>query len=138
MAINGDRMYGDFLDKDNSVAIVGVSRDRKKWGYRIYRKLKPLFRKVYPVNLKYADIEGDKCYRELREIPEKPDLVITVVPPAVTERVVEICGDMNIGKLWMQPGSESEKAIKMCKERGIECMHGACFVADGLKKGFDD
>ncbi|MBN2042409.1 MAG: CoA-binding protein [Candidatus Aenigmarchaeota archaeon] len=131
-------MDGDFLNKENVIAVIGATENKKKWGYKIYKKLKGVFRRVYPVNPKYGKIYGDKCYPGLKSLPEKPDLVITVVPPSVTEKVVEVCGDMNIRKVWMQPGSESEKAINMCREMGIECMHDACFVVDGMKESFKD
>ena len=72
----------------------------------------------------------------MKSMPERPDVVITVVPPKVTEKVVETCRELGIRRVWMQPGSESLDAIKSCKRNRIECMHDACFVVDGLKKMF--
>ena len=48
--------------------------------------------------------------------------------------VVEKCIELEIMKIWMQPGSESVSAIKRCEENGINCIHHACFIVDGLKE----
>jgi len=127
----------DFLDRKNKIAVIGVSNNHEKWGYKVYRSLKNSGFKVYPVNPKHEKIDSDRCYPDLRSIPEKIDEVITVVPPEVTENVVKICKELGIGKVWMQPGSESEDAIRFCEENGINVIHDACFVVDGLKKGWE-
>jgi len=127
----------DFLDRKNKIAVIGVSNNHEKWGYKVYRSLKNSGFKVYPVNPKHEKIDSDRCYPDLRSIPEKIDEVITVVPPEITENVVKICKELGIGKVWMQPGSESEDAIRFCEENGINVIHDACFVVDGLKKGWE-
>lgn len=114
------------------IAVVGASPNREKWGWKIYNKLKTLGFEVFPVNSHHSEINGEKCYPSLKDLPLKPDLVITVVPPQVTERVVEECRDLGIKRVWMQPGSESERAIEFCRANGIEVTYNACFVADFL------
>ncbi len=126
-----------FLEKENVIAVVGATTNHEKWGYKVFRKLKESFPKVYPVNPRYKKILGDRCYQDLKSLPEKPDVVITVVPPKVTEDVVRECRRLGIRMVWMQPGSESREAIGFCGDNGIECMHSACFVVDGLKRRFE-
>ena len=111
-----------FLDKRNVFAVVGASRDPKKYGYQVYKDLKGAGYKVYPVNPNAQEILGDKCYPSLEKLPVKPDVVNVVVPPKVTEHLVETCKKLGITKVWMQPGSESEKAIKFCEENGINVV----------------
>ena len=122
----------EFLNKKNKIAIVGVSANQEKWGHKIFMKLKSLGFSVYPINPKHKDIEGNPCYPSLKHLPEKPDVVITVVPPKVTEQIVKECKELGIKKIWMQPGSESKKAIDFCKKHNIQVMYNVCFVADGL------
>lgn len=61
--------------------------------------------RVCPVNLNTAEILGDKCYPDPKSLPVKPDVVDTVVPPKVTEEIVEACKELGIKKVWMQLGS---------------------------------
>ncbi len=128
----------DFLDKKNKIAIVGVSANLQKWGSKIYEELKSAGFRVYPINPKYKKIGRSNCYPNLEALPETPDVVITVVPPNVTEQVAKQCRKLGIKKVWMQPGSESEKAIRFCKHNNIETMYNACFVVNGLKTGEKD
>ena len=129
---------GEFLSKKNVIAVVGATVNKEKFGYKVFMALRKMGFKVYPVNPKYSEIEGTPCYPSIGDLPEKPDVVITVVPPRVTEEVVRKCAELGIDKVWMQPGSESEKAIEFCEEKGIKVVHGTCFIVDGLSASFDE
>ena len=128
----------EFLNKKNKIGFVGATTQKEKWGYKKYKELKDAGFKVYPVNPKYDSVDGDKCYPNLESLVEflheKIDFVITIIPPKVTEKVVEQCTTLGINKIWMQPGSESEEAIKSCKENNIEVVHDICIVVDALHK----
>ena len=126
----------DFLNKNNKIAVVGVSTNTEKWGYKVYNALLEEGYRVFPVNPKYEKIGDKKCYPNLHELPDKPDVVITVVPPKVTDKVVEECKELGIKKVWMQPGSESDEAIEFCEKNDIKVMYNACFVVNGLKKSW--
>ena len=125
---------GEFLKKSNVLAVVGASRDKDKFGYKIYNGLKKAGYKVYPVNPSAKEIEGEKCYPSISRLDKKPDVVITIVPPTVTEKVVKEAKGIGVKKVWMQPGSESEKAIKFCEKNKISVAAKMCMVVDGLKK----
>jgi len=128
----------NFLIKKNKIGFVGATIHKGKWGYKKYKELKDAGFKIYPVNPKYDEVDGDKCFPNLESLTkflkEKPDFVITITPPKVTEKTVEQCKILGIDKIWMQPGSESEKAIKFCEENRIEVVHGSCIVVDALQK----
>ena len=124
-----------FLDKKNVFAVVGASRDPRKYGYQVYKDLRSAGYKVYPVNPNAREILGDKCYSSLENLPVKPDVVDVVVPPKVTEHTVETCQKLEITRVWMQPGSESEKAIKFCEENGINVVYGVCVMVERAKHG---
>lgn len=129
-------MLKDFLDRKNIFAVVGASREKKKYGYKIYEVILNAGCKVYPVNPNTKEIDGNKCYASLSSLPKKPDVVIAVVPPKITEKIVEEVAKLKIKKVWMQPGSESEKAIELCKKNRIEVIAKMCFVKDGLRENF--
>jgi predicted CoA-binding protein len=118
----------EFLRKENVFAVVGVSRDPEKYGHKVYKDLKEAGYTVYPVNPYLDEILGDRCYPSLSDLPGKPDVVDTVVPPAVTEKIVRECEALGIDKVWMQPGSESKQAIAFCKQNGIKIVHGVCVM----------
>ena len=127
-----------FLDKKNIIGVIGVTQQKEKWGYKMYRELRDAGYQVYPLNPKYGDIDDDICFPDLKSLidflQKKPDVVITIVPPKITEEIVRQCKLFGIDKIWMQPGSESEQAVRFCKENNMLVVHGACIVVDALEK----
>ncbi len=118
----------DFLREKNVFAVIGVSSNPAKYGHQIYKDLKEAGYVVYPVNPNIDAVSGDRCYHSLSELPEKPDVVDVVVPPKVTEKIVAECRDLGLKKVWMQPGSESERAISFCVQNGIKVVHDVCVM----------
>jgi len=129
-----EELIEEFLDSKNVFAVIGVSRDPEKYGYKVYKDLKKAGYTVYPINPKAESIDGDKCYNSLRELPERPDVVDIVVPPKITERIIKECKELGIKRVWMQPGSESEEAISFCKENNIEVVHSVCVMVERKKR----
>jgi predicted CoA-binding protein len=111
-------------------AVVGATDNTKKFGWKIYKKLKNQGFIVYPVNPKLKELDGEKAYSRLSELPEKPGAVDIVVPPQVTEEVVKECKELGIERVWMQPGAESMAAIKYCQDNSIEVIYNACVLVD--------
>jgi len=118
------------VKKENVFAVVGASNNPVKYGYRIYKDLKENGYKVYPINPREAEIQGDKAYPNISALPEKPNVVDIVTSPAVTEKIVEEAVKEKIEIVWMQPGAESEKAIEYAKNNGLGVIHGACIMIE--------
>ncbi|MBL1212677.1 MAG: CoA-binding protein [Ignavibacteriae bacterium] len=112
----------------SKLAVVGVSSSGKKFGNTIFKELKKKGYEVYPINPAADKINGEVCYKDIDSLPEKVEGVITVVPPAATEKIVEDANIAGINSIWMQQGSESEKAINYCNENGIDVIHGECIL----------
>ena len=119
-----------FLYRENIFAVAGASRDPEKYGHQVYRDLRNAGYRVYCVNPNADEVLGNKCYPSLEVLPVKPDVVDVVVPPKITEQLVKTCKKLGITKVWMQPGSESETAIKFCEENGIDVVHGVCVMVE--------
>lgn len=119
--------------KDKKIAVVGVSHKPDKYGYKIFSDLVKAGFNVEGINPTDGEIAGKKIYRNLKELSISPDLIITVVPPAITDKIVDECKELGVREIWMQPGSESEEAIKKAREHGISVVHNACFmVSQGI------
>jgi uncharacterized protein len=111
-----------------SIAVVGATSKREKFGYKIFDDLRAKGYVVYPVHPALSEIDGVPCYKSVKELPEVPETVCLVVPPAVTERVVGECMEMGVQYIWMQPGAESAKAIALCEENRTPCVHNQCIM----------
>jgi len=116
--------------KTKVIAVIGVSKDENKYGFKVFKDLLSKNLKVYGVNPNADFVLDRKIYKKISEIPEKVDLVITVVPPNVTEKIVAQCKALGINEIWMQPGSESEEAIKKAENLGIKVTYNACIMIE--------
>jgi predicted CoA-binding protein len=110
------------------LAIAGASRDSKKFGYIVYRDLKSKGYHVVGINPNAAEIDGDKCFATLADLPTPVGGVICLTKPAVTEQIVRQAAVAGIRRVWMQQGSESAAAIEFCKQNGISVISGECIM----------
>jgi predicted CoA-binding protein len=117
----------DFLSQ-RVLAVVGASRDPKKFGNSIYRELKAKGYRVMPVNPHAETVDGDPCYPNLAALPETPGGIVVVVPPAETEKVVQDALVAKIPRVWLQRGAESPEAIRYCAANGIQVISGECIL----------
>ena len=130
-------MLGD-IDKVLSQklwAVIGVSKNPAKYGNKVYSQLKKAGYSVYAINPGLESIDGDPCYPSLAALPTVPDAVSVVVPPKITEQVITDCIGLGINRVWMQPGSESEEAIRNGEEHGIAVIHDQCILIHTRDKG---
>ncbi len=116
--------------KDKLIAVIGVSNREEKFGFKIFRDLLNHGFNVKGVHIRGQEVLGQKIYKSLKELERPPDLVITVVPPEVTQRIVEECNELGVKEIWMQPGSESHEAVEKAKQYGISVVHNACFMVE--------
>jgi hypothetical protein len=117
----------DFVSQ-RKLAVVGVSRQGKKFGNLAFRELKAKGYMLFPVHPQAETVQGKRCYPSLAALPEPVDGVLVIVPPAETEKVVREAAAAGIKRVWMQQGPESPEAIRFCQENGISAVHGECIL----------
>ncbi len=110
------------------LAVAGVSKNKKKFGNTIFRELKAKGYRLFPVNPNAADIDGEKCYSSLRDLPEEVGGVIIVTPPSETEKVVNDAVAAGIRRVWIQQGAETGEAVSLGREKGLSVVHDECIL----------
>jgi predicted CoA-binding protein len=132
-----DALVQDFLAQKN-IAVVGVSDKRETGCNLAYTKFKENGYRVFAVNPRINEFNGDPCYPDLKAIPEKPDAVFILANPKVTDQIVQQCVDLGIKHIWMhcmmgtKPGlaagmtSVSRDAVTVCRQNGIAVIPGSC------------
>jgi uncharacterized protein len=109
-----------------SLAVVGVSRNKDKFGSMIYRELKAKGYKMFAVNPELDMFEGDRCYAGLGALPEKPEGVIIVVQPTAALKVLEDMAKQGIQYAWIQQGANSPENEAKAQELGLKVVAGEC------------
>jgi hypothetical protein len=123
----------DFL-KQKRFAVVGSFRNKEKFAYKILLNLLEKGYEVFPVNPRLSEVEGQVCYKTIKDIPGGVDVVNIVTPPSVTEVILKECLQKSITRAWLQPGAESPAAIKFCHDNGIKVIHSMCVMMESLKE----
>ena len=112
------------------IAVAGASRSLEKYGRKVFDYLLSKGYDVVPVNPSAPEISSIKTWKSPCE--GKANSLILVTKPDVSEKIVREALDCGIRKFWFQPGSESERAIQLIREKGGEYIEGLCLIADGL------
>lgn len=124
-----DTIIQDFLAQKR-IAVAGVSSTHDDAGNLIYRKLRGAGYRVFAINPKVDQVEGDACYPDLKSTPEVAEAVVIITRPEVTNQIVHECADLGIERVWMHRSfmgnSQSEEAIQFCQEHQIKVIPGGC------------
>ena len=116
-----------------TIAIVGASKDRRKYGNKAVRAFRDGGWTVYPVNPGGGEIEGLKTYASLRDVPTPVDRVSMYVPPAVGQRMLDDIAAVQPGEVFFNPGSEDQDLLNEAKERGLNAINACSIVNIGLR-----
>jgi hypothetical protein len=108
------------------LAVVGLSAYWYRPSYFAAKYMQEHGYRVIPVNPKYDTILGQRCYKSLRDIPEKVDLVDIF---RKTQDVMPIAEDaIAIGArvLWQQLGVKNDAAAAKARAAGLEAVMDRC------------
>ncbi len=113
-----------------TVAIVGASADREKFGNKSVRAHVAQGYEVFPVNPKGGEIEGLTVFKTLAEIPaERLNRISMYVPPQVGLAMIDQIAAQGCDELWLNPGSDSPELTERARELGLEPIT-ACSIVD--------
>jgi hypothetical protein len=112
-----------------SVAIIGASSARHKFGNKAVRAFLRQGWTVYPVNPNEPVIEGLTSYPSVTAIPGPVDRASLYLPPAIGIDVLDEIQRKGIRELWVNPGAESDALIEKAERLGLETIQ-ACSIVD--------
>jgi predicted CoA-binding protein len=115
-----------------SVAVLGASRDRRKYGNKAVRAYIESGYTVYPVNPKEEAIEGLKAYPTLEAIPGPVDFVSLYVPPTVGLQLLPAIAEKKPKEVWLNPGSESDELIDTAVDLHLRTIVACSIVTLGF------
>ncbi len=128
--MNNEQKMNEMLSK-KVWAVIGATPNTEKTANHIYHTFVDNGYEAYPVNPNYTEMEdGTKCYQSLDELPNKPDCIDFVIPPAVTMKTLEKMDPAVYPKIWLQPGTYNDEIVAYAQEKGFQVVHeGACAMA---------
>lgn len=109
--------------------VVGVTKKKDRFGYKIWKELKKHNYETYGVSPNYEEIEGEKIYPTLSELPEPIDVLDMVVSPKIAMNILDEAKATNIEYIFFQPGSYNEKVIEKASSLGFKYLIDDCIYA---------
>jgi uncharacterized protein len=121
------KQINEFLDFQ-PIALVGVSRNPKKFGYAAFKELKEKGMNIIPVNPEADEIMGAKSYPDVKAIPSDVQAIIVLTKKNKTASVIRDAKEKGIKQIWIQQMSESKEALDELKNSGINYITGECIL----------
>lgn len=116
-----------------SIAIIGASTDRKKYGNKAVRAFKQGGWKVYPVNPNEKEIEGLACYASIVDVPSPIDRVSMYVPPRVGKTMLADIAVKEPAEFFVNPGCEDDELLEEARALGLNPVQACSIVNLGLR-----
>jgi uncharacterized protein len=112
-----------------SIAIIGASNDRGKYGNRAVRAYQAQGWTVYPVNPKEPVIEGIPAFQTIADVPQPVDRASLYVPPSVGIQLLDAISAHRVKELWVNPGSGSPELLAKAEQLGLQTVEACSIVA---------
>jgi len=114
------------LSSSKTIAVVGLSADWYRPSYFAAKYMQEHGYKVIPVNPKYQEILGEKCYPDLASIPRKVDIVDVFRKSEDALPIAKEAVAIGAKHLWLQIGVINEEASELAKKSGLTVVMNRC------------
>ena len=116
-----------------TVAVVGASTDRRKFGNKGVRAFQAAGWRVIPVNPNESAVEGLPTVASVAEISDPLDVVSLYVPPAIGSKLLPAIAVNMPGELWINPGAESRELLAEAARLGLKAVQTCSMIAVGYR-----
>lgn len=115
-----------------TVAVIGASNTRSKYGNKAVRAFRQQGYTVVPINPHEREVEGLKAYASVLEVPHAIDMATFYVPPDVGMQVIAQVAAKGIPEVWLNPGSESPELLARAEAAGLSPIVACSIMGIGV------
>jgi predicted CoA-binding protein len=114
-----------------TVAVIGASNDRRKYGNKALRAFVARGYTVYPINPHEREIEGHRAFPSVLDVPESIDMATVYVRPEVGVRVMEELATKKVPEVWLNPGADGPQVVTRADELGLRTIQACSIIGIG-------
>jgi len=115
------------------VAVVGASRDRRKFGNKAVRAFVAAGDTVVPIHPHATEVEGLRAYASVLDVPGSIDMATIYVPPQVALAVLPDLKQKGIGEVWLNPGADDDHVVAEATRLGLAPIVACSIVGAGQR-----
>jgi uncharacterized protein len=115
-----------------TVAVVGASNNRRKFGNIAVRAFQKAGYNVIPITPASSEVEGLRAYASVLDVPETIHLATVYVPPAIGEQVIEQLAKKGIREVWLNPGAGSPAIVARARALGMRPIEACSIMGIGF------
>jgi predicted CoA-binding protein len=119
------------MSEARTVAVIGASSDRRKFGNKAVRCYAAAGLKVYPVNPNEQTVEGLTAYPDIASVPAPVEVVSFYVPPKVVASVLPAVAQRKPREIWFNPGTANGDVANLVLELDLPAVYGCSIVMLG-------
>ena len=114
-----------------TVAVIGASSDRRKFGTKALRAFKAQGFKAIPINPHESEVEGEKAYATVLDYPETIDEATLYVHADAGLRVLDDIAKKGIPVVWLNPGADDPEVVVRARTLGLNPRVACSILAIG-------
>jgi predicted CoA-binding protein len=114
-----------------TIAVVGASSDRRKFGNKALRAFRAEGHTVIPINPNEREVEGLTTYGSVLDVPGAIDMATVYVQPEVAETLLDEFVQKQIPEVWFNPGSDSDAVMDEARKRKLNAIFACSIMAAG-------
>jgi predicted CoA-binding protein len=114
-----------------TVAVVGASSDRNKFGNKALRAFQAEGHTVIPINPNEQEVEGLKTFASVLDVPGAIDMATVYVQPETAMRLLDEFEQKGIPEVWINPGAESDEMIATARKRKTKVIFACSIIGVG-------
>ena len=114
-----------------TVAVIGASSDRGKFGNKALRSIRNQGYKVIPINPTEKEVEGEKAYVSILDYDGPIDEATMYVNPRVGEKVLDDIAAKGVATVWLNPGADGANVVARAKALGLNAIRACSIIAIG-------
>lgn len=115
-----------------TVAVIGASSDRNKFGNKAVRAFQQTGYTVFPVNPNEPEIEGLQAHASITEVPEDLDMITVYVRPEVLLRMLPDIARKGCNEIWLNPGTDSDAVLREAERLKLNVIQGCSILGIGV------
>jgi uncharacterized protein len=114
-----------------TVAVIGASSNRSKFGNKALRAFARQGYTVIPINPTETEVEGVRAYPSVMDVPGTIDIATIYVPGSVGVRILDDLARKGIPEVWLNPGADDRQVVEKARALGLKTVQQCSIIAIG-------